>query len=115
MWPRDFCTVAALLDGAEVTLRSLRAEDYDAVVALAADLNTEERYLRFFTAHPAHIGEWALSLTSRGKRRLVAEVLCENYAMRRVISDAGWPISQHRDGPILSVEVDLTSVESGYA
>jgi hypothetical protein len=42
-----------------------------------------------------------------GQHRLVADVLAENSAMRRVIADAGWPTTQHRDGSVLSVEVDL--------
>jgi GNAT superfamily N-acetyltransferase len=46
-----------------------------------------------------------------GKRRLVADVLFENYAMRRVLHDAGWPTTQHRDGPVLSVEVDIDAIE----
>jgi hypothetical protein len=57
-------TTTTLLDGATVTLRQLRRGDYDDVIALATDLSVEERYLRFFTAHPGYIGEWALSLTA---------------------------------------------------
>lgn len=169
----EFCTTATLVDGARVTLRKLHPADYDAVVALAADLSAEERYHRFFTLHPAHISEWASSLTTpaegivalgvvetgdligvanyaesndpgvaeiavvvaheqhergvgtallralgrlardAGQHRLVAEVLYENYEMRRVISEAGWPVTQHLDGSILSVEVDLDAVDDG--
>jgi RimJ/RimL family protein N-acetyltransferase len=169
----EFSSVATLVDGSEVTLRSLRAEDYDAVMALAADLSAEERYLRFFTAYPAYIGEWALSVTrpadgfvalgvfengeligvanyatssepgcaeiavvvaheqhergvgtallqalgriarDAGQHRFVADVLCENNAIRRVISDAGWPVTRHRDGSVLSVEVDLDAIDDG--
>ena len=60
----EFFTTATLLDGEQVTLRSLNAGDHDGVVALAADLSAEERYLRFFTVHPAFVSEWALSLTT---------------------------------------------------
>ena len=60
----DFVTSATLLDGATVTVRRLSPGDYDAVVVLAEDLSEEERYTRFFTVHPAYIGEWALSLTA---------------------------------------------------
>lgn len=165
-------TTATLVDGAEVTLRRLHPEDYDAVVALAADLSAEERYQRFFTVHPAYIGEWALSLTkpaegimalgafetgeliglanyaelprtgeceiavvvaheqhergvgtallrdlariarAAGQHRFVADVLFENSAMQRVLDDADWPITQHREGPVLSIEVDLDAVET---
>jgi RimJ/RimL family protein N-acetyltransferase len=44
--------------------------------------------------------------------RFVADVLFENYAMRRVLHDAGWHTTQHRDGPVLSVEVDLDAIEA---
>src|SRR6478735_7544 len=164
----DFVTSATLLDGATVTVRRLSPGDYDAVVVLAEDLSEEERYMRFFTVHPAYIGEWALSLTApsagmvalgvfesgeligvanyvelnqqpgnaeiavlvaheqhargvgtallrelgriardAGQHRFVADVLAENHAMRRVIMDAGWPVTQHRDGSVFSVEVNL--------
>jgi hypothetical protein len=42
-----------------------------------------------------------------GQHRFVADVLAENHAMRRVIMDAGWPVTQHRDGSVFSVEVNL--------
>ena len=167
-----FPTTATLIDGAEVTLRILGAKDYDAVVSLAICLSTEERYQRFFTAHPTYIREWALSLTKpakgivalgafesgeligvanyaelsrpgeceiavvvaheqhergvgtallkalgkiareAGQHRFVADVLFENSAMRRVLHDAGWSITQHRDGPVLIVEVDIDAVKA---
>lgn len=47
-----------------MTIRGLHGGDYDAVVGLVADLNAEERYLRFLTPHPMYVGEWALSLTA---------------------------------------------------
>ena len=46
-----------------------------------------------------------------GQHRFVADVLFENYAMRRVINDAGWPITQHRDGSVLSMEFDLDDID----
>ncbi len=42
-----------------------------------------------------------------GQHRFVADVLFENFAMRRVLHDAGWPTIQHREGPVLSVEIDI--------
>src|SRR6476469_1367779 len=160
-------TTATLLDGAKVTIRRLKPDDYDAVVRLASELTGQERYQRFFTVHPAYIGEWALSLTEPAKgvvavgafetgdmigvanyaelpqagdaeiavvvaheqhqrgvgtlllktlghlaheaglHQFVADVLTENYTMRRVIREAGWPVTQHCDGPVVSVELDL--------
>lgn len=47
-----------------------------------------------------------------GQHRFVADVLFENFAMRRVLHDAGWPIIQHRDGPVLSVEIDIDAIEA---
>ena len=46
-----------------------------------------------------------------GQHHFVADVLAENYAMRRVINDAGWPTTQHRDGSVFSVEVNLDDIE----
>ena len=167
----DFDTSATLLDGAEVTIRRLNPADYDAVISLTLTLTDQERYQRFFTVHPAYIGEWALSLTaptaglvalgvfecgaligvanyvelsrpgwaeiavvvaheqhargvgtallhalgriarSAGQHRFIADVLFENYAMRQVIKDAGWPVTQHRDGPVVSIEFDLDHID----
>lgn len=165
--PDESGSAATLLDGTAVTIRRLQPDDYDAVVLLASELTGEERYQRFFTVHPAFIGEWALSLTESaegivalgvfetgdmigvanyvelpqrgdaeiavvvahgqhergvgtlllqalgitaheaGLHRFVADVLAENHAMRRVISEAEWPVTQHCDGAVINVELDL--------
>ncbi len=55
----------------------------------------------------AHIAKGA------GQHRFVADVLFENYAMRRVLADAGWPITQHRDGSVVSVEMNLDDIDDG--
>lgn len=52
-----------LRDGATVRVRQLGLEDYDAVVLLTLSLTERERYLRFFTAHPRFLDEWAHSVT----------------------------------------------------
>lgn len=52
---------------------------------------------------------------SAGLHRFIADILFENYAMRRVISDAEWPVTQHLDGSVLSVEVDLDHVDDDVA
>ena len=46
-----------------------------------------------------------------GQHRFVADVLFENSAMRRVLHDADWSTTQHLDGPVLSVEVDIDATE----
>jgi RimJ/RimL family protein N-acetyltransferase len=46
-----------------------------------------------------------------GQHRFVADVLFENFAMRRVLHDAGWSTTQHRDGPVLSVQVDIDAAK----
>lgn len=56
--PPNGPAVTELVDNAQVVIRRLDHDDYDAVVRLATDLSTEERYMRFFTMHPAYIGEW---------------------------------------------------------
>jgi RimJ/RimL family protein N-acetyltransferase len=50
---------------------------------------------------------------SAGQHRFVADVLFENYAMRRVIRDARWPTTQHRDGSVVSLEVNLDEIDDG--
>ena len=86
----DSNTTATLLDGATITIRRLRPDDYDAVVRLAGELSGEERYQRFFTVHPAYIGEWSLSLTAPA-RGLVALGAFENGGMVGVANYAELP------------------------
>lgn len=50
-------------DGADVAIRVLQPGDTDRVVALYQSLTDEECYFRFFTLHPAHLQNWARSLT----------------------------------------------------
>jgi len=52
-----------LRDGATVLLRRLEPTDIDAVIALHDTLSDRERYLRFFTMHPAHLKALADKLT----------------------------------------------------
>lgn len=48
-----------------------------------------------------------------GHRRFVADILADNHAMQRVISEAGWPVTQHRDRAVVSVEIDLDHADDG--
>jgi hypothetical protein len=52
-----------LIDGRRVSLRRLGAEDTDAVLALYEQLPERDRYLRFFTTHPANLDQFARRLT----------------------------------------------------
>ena len=61
------------------------------------------------TALLRRLGEIA---KENGLHRLVAEVLAENYLMRRVITDAGWPCTRHLDGSVLHVEIDVNAVNA---
>ncbi len=66
-------------------------------------------------AHEQHergVGTLLLAALGRharnaGLHRFVAEVLADNHAMRRVITEAAWPVTQHRDGAVVRVELDL--------
>jgi len=49
---------AKLMDGTAVSLRRLTGDDRKQVMSLLDSLSEEERYLRFFTIHPSHLGEW---------------------------------------------------------
>jgi RimJ/RimL family protein N-acetyltransferase len=45
-----------------------------------------------------------------GLDRFVADVLAENFLMRKVMSDAGWPCTIHADGAELRVDVNLAEL-----
>ncbi|KUI32635.1 GNAT family N-acetyltransferase [Mycobacterium sp. GA-2829] len=164
---KEVPATAELLDGSRVTLREVTEDDRAAITALANALSEEERYLRFFTAHPRYIDEWVSSLVdtspdrctlvaydaatlvgvanytetrqpgcaevalvvahgqhhrgvgtvllrtlgriaqAHGQRSFIADVLADNREMHRVLSDSGWPCNYERDGPVVTVEVDL--------
>ncbi|MBV8291836.1 MAG: GNAT family N-acetyltransferase, partial [Mycobacterium sp.] len=54
---------ATLQDGATLVLRRLEPTDIDAVIALHDALSDRDRYLRFFTMHPAYLKSLADKLT----------------------------------------------------
>jgi GNAT superfamily N-acetyltransferase len=59
----DDLFTSTLRDGATVQVRRLEPADIDAVIALHDTLSDRERYLRFFTMHPAHLKTVADTLT----------------------------------------------------
>src|ERR1700683_4533953 len=59
----DDVFASTLRDGAAVLFRRLEPADIDAVIALHDTLSDRERYLRFFTMHPAHLKTLADKLT----------------------------------------------------
>lgn len=59
----DDVFTSTLRDGATVQVRRLEPADIDAVIALHDTLSDRERYLRFFTMHPAHLKTVADKLT----------------------------------------------------
>ena len=66
-------------------------------------------------AHAEHLRGVGTALLCRlgqiarenGMHHFVAEVLCENHLMLRVLSDTGWPLTRHLEGSVLHVEIDL--------
>jgi L-amino acid N-acyltransferase YncA len=59
----DDVSASTLRDGATVLLRRLEPADIQAVIALHDTLSDRERYLRFFTMHPAYLQAMADKLT----------------------------------------------------
>ncbi len=67
----DFERVASatLMGGAVIALHKLTLANAADVVHLYETLSEDERYYRFFTAHPAHLQTTALSLTEPSDNR----------------------------------------------
>jgi L-amino acid N-acyltransferase YncA len=59
----DQPSTAELVDGSVISIRRLKPSDTGEIVGLYESLTDEERYLRFFTMHPAHLQDLARSLT----------------------------------------------------
>ena len=53
---------AELVDGSVIVLRQLEPRDAERILSLYQSLTDDERYLRFFTMHPAHLEDWARSI-----------------------------------------------------
>jgi GNAT superfamily N-acetyltransferase len=53
-----------------------------------------------------------LAAHRKGIRRFVADVLAENYCLHKVVVDAGWPCTWHRDGAAFTLDLDLTAAHS---
>lgn len=60
----DSAATARLLDGRLVSLRRLRLDDADAVLALHRHLSDHDRYFRFFTLQPVALPELIVKLTA---------------------------------------------------
>jgi len=56
------CT-AELIDGSVILLRQLELSDAEEILVLYESLTDEERYFRFFAMRPAHLEDWARSIT----------------------------------------------------
>jgi RimJ/RimL family protein N-acetyltransferase len=67
--------------------------------------------------HDRGIGTAVLKLLGitarrRGIHHFVADVLAENHPLRKVVVDAGWPCTWHRDGAVFSIDLDLDAFAS---
>lgn len=105
-------------DGGRATVGAF--ED-DALVGLAGYVATAEpgcAEVSVVVAHDQHdrgIGTGLLDILAllartEGFHHLVADVLCENRSMQRVIADAGWPCTFRQDGFVATYDVDLDRV-----
>ena len=56
-------STAELVDGSVISIRRLTPRDTHKVLQLYESLTDEERYFRFFTMRPAHLQQWARSIT----------------------------------------------------
>jgi GNAT superfamily N-acetyltransferase len=61
----------------------------------------------------ALLGELIRLARRNGERHLVADVLCENNDMLHLIRDSHVPVTMHRDGSEVSVDVDLQTLNNG--
>jgi len=97
---------------------ALGAYDHGELVGVANYAPTSqpgEAELAVLVAHDQHdrgvgtalLGELIRIARLQGQRHLVADVLTENYAMRRVISDSHMPVSFHLDGSVLDIDIDI--------
>ncbi|MGV0871221.1 N-acetyltransferase family protein [Mycolicibacterium sp. XJ879] len=100
---------ATLLDGTRIVLRRLTFRDADAVINLYTTLSDDECYFRFFTVHPAHLTDCALSIVEQSENRYALGAFDEaallgvaNYIRCEDADDAEIAIvvahNQHRRG-----------------
>ena len=90
----------------------------EAVSVLHAIRSIERAEVAVVVAHQEHmrgvgtvlLGRLGQIARDNGLNRFVADVLAENYLMRKVMSDAGWPCTIHADGSELQVDVNLAEL-----
>jgi RimJ/RimL family protein N-acetyltransferase len=122
--PRGIAEWAKSLTKPAPGLVALGAFDHGELVGVANYVPTNEpgqAEIAVLVAHDEHdrgVGTALLDQlvgTARrdGQRHLVADVLAENYAMRRVIIDSHMPATMHLDGSVFSVDVDLEQQNRG--
>ena len=105
-------------------LVAIGAFDHGELVGVANYVPTDEpgqAEIAVLVAHDQHdrgvgtalLDELVRMARRHGQRHLVADVLAENYAMRRVIADSHLPATLHLDGSMLSVDLDLEDLHGG--
>lgn len=105
---------------ANVSLGAFEGEKLVAVGHYIANREFGTAEIAVVVAHRNHHRGIATALLRRlgahakrvGTQRLVADVLGQNGEMRRVVAAAGWPCHQHRNGDVLTIEINLTEYSS---
>ncbi len=104
----------------KVSLGAFEGENLVAVGHYIANREFGTAEIAVVVAHRNHHRWIATALLRRlgahakrvGTQRLVADVQTPNGEVRRVVAAAGWPCRQHRDGDVLTIEVNLTEYRS---
>lgn len=96
--------LGAFEDGQLIGVASYVASDEPGVAEVAVAVAHADHLRGVATALLIRLREIA---RANAIHTFTADVLAENSAMLRVLSDAGWPRTSHRDGSVLSIRMDL--------
>lgn len=116
-WARS---LAAVNDRTRVALGAFEDNSLVGIASYVGAASAASAEVSVLVAHDQHdrgIGTAILRILgtiarTNGFHHLTADVLAENNSMCKVISDAGWPCTRHRDGGVVHVDVNLDAVSA---
>jgi acyl-CoA synthetase (NDP forming)/GNAT superfamily N-acetyltransferase len=108
--------VMASCDGGQVLALGLWLQDGLAGVATAETVDAETAEIAFVVSDAAHglgiatllLEHLAAAARAAGVRRFTADVLADNAAMLRVVTDAGFSVTRHSDHGVVTIEMDTS-------
>jgi RimJ/RimL family protein N-acetyltransferase len=106
---RNQCALGAFESGRLIGVANYVVSHDPCVAEVAVAVAHDDQLRGVATALLRSLAKVALD---NGIHCFTADVLAENSAMLKVLFDAGWRHSAQRDGPVISLRIDLTELQA---